>query len=792
MRLIKGGADQSDAAVISVDEIERLKQLELRVRWLSTWIIHNANNIRPNRDGLKVGGHQASCASMTTIMSALYFNVLRPNDRIAVKPHASPVFHAVQYLFGNQSREQLEQFRAMGGAQSYPSRTKDKDDVDFSTGSVGLGVAVTAFAALVQDLLNCRDKLPNDRVGRMVALLGDAELDEGNIYEALIETYKHDVRNTWWIVDYNRQSLDAITSDRMFSRFDDIFATSGWDVVTLKYGKKQRAAFQKKGGEALREWIDNCPNALYAALTYKGGEAWREQLLNDIGDVPGIKELIDNHNDDSLSDLMTQLGGHCMETLLDAFHGIDHDRPTIFIAYTVKGYALPFQGHKDNHAGIMNTAQIESFQKSLNIPTGEEWAPLAGFTESEQAELQKFLDEVPFAQEKERRRKSVKVDVPLRGVFPYPKADVDSTQAAFGKILNDLARSDHPLADHIVTTSPDVTVSTNLGGWVNRRGIFSHSNQEDTFREEHIASAQKWVLSKTGQHIELGIAENNLFLLLAALGLSHDLFGERLLPIGTLYDPFIARGLDALNYAAYQDARFMLVATPSGITLGPEGGAHQSIGTPLIGSAQPNLTYFEPAFVDELSEVMRWGFSHMQDDSGGSVYLRLSTRSLDQPNRDVANGWVDDLLQGAYWQVAPAAGAELALVYTGPVAPEVAEAHARLLEDVPGAGLLAVPSPDKLHRDWTRSLRSPWTNDGEASSHIARLLSELSPGAGLVTVIDGAPATLSWLGSVLGHRVVPLGVETFGQSGDIVDLYEAYRLGTNAILDAAATVYLPD
>ncbi len=790
MRLVKGGVDRSAVTAVSAEDILRLQQLELRVRWLATWIIHHANNIRENRDGLKVGGHQASCASVTTIMSALYFNVLRPNDRIAVKPHASPVFHAIQYLLGSQSREQLKQFRAMGGAQSYPSRTKDEDDVDFSTGSVGLGVAVTAFASLVQDLLVCRGSLADEDTGRMIALLGDAELDEGNVYEALIETYKHDVRNTWWIVDYNRQSLDAITSDRMFSRFDDIFATAGWDVITLKYGKNQREAFQRKGGEVLREWIDNCPNALYAALTFKGGEAWRGQLLSDIGHVPGVNELLNEFDNESLSNLMTQLGGHCMETLLEAFHGIDHDRPTLFITYTVKGYALPFQGHKDNHAGIMNMAQMESFQKSLNIGSGEEWESLAGFAKSEQNNLQNYLDNVPFSEKSNRRHQTEAIEVPERGEFPCPKSDEDSTQAAFGKIMNDLARSTYPLADHIVTTSPDVTVSTNLGGWVNRRGIFSHSNQEDIFREEEISSAQKWVMSKQGQHIELGIAENNLFLLLAALGLSGDLFGERLLPVGTLYDPFIARGLDALNYAVYQDARFMLVGTPSGLTLGPEGGAHQSIGTPLIGLAQPSLTYFEPTFVDELSEIMRWGFTHMQDDNGGSIYLRLSTRVLDQPNRKPADTWVNDLLNGAYWQAAPASGAELALVYTGAIAPEAMDAYEQLREDVPGAGLLAVPSPDRLYRDWARSLRSPWTKEGEATSHIARLLAELAPNAGLVTVIDGAPGTLSWLGSVLGHRVVPLGVETFGQSGDIIDLYDAYRLGTDAILDAAATIYL--
>ncbi|HVI06004.1 MAG TPA: transketolase, partial [Sphingomicrobium sp.] len=213
--------------------IEALKILDERLRWLSSWMIHHANHVRENGDGLKVGGHQASCASMSTIMAALYFHALGPNDRVAVKPHAGPVLHAIHYLLGSQSREALEKFRGFGGAQSYPSRTKDGIPVDFSTGSVGLGVAITLFASLVQDYLSAHGHLKNEDRGRFVALIGDAELDEGNIYEAIIEGAKHDVRNLWWIVDYNRQSLDATTADRMFGRFDEIFASCGWRVETL-------------------------------------------------------------------------------------------------------------------------------------------------------------------------------------------------------------------------------------------------------------------------------------------------------------------------------------------------------------------------------------------------------------------------------------------------------------------------------------------------------------------------------------------------------------------------------
>ncbi|MDP3676972.1 MAG: transketolase, partial [Novosphingobium sp.] len=568
--------------------IATLEMIDARLRWLASWTIHHANHLRDSRDGLKVGGHQASCASISTIMTALYFAELGPNDRVAVKPHAGPVLHAIEYLLARQSLDQLKRFRGFGGMQSYPSRTKDRIPVDFSTGSVGLGVAVTAFASIVQDYLVAHGKLGENDVGRMIALLGDAELDEGNIYECLIEAYKHDVRNCWWIVDYNRQSLDATTADRMFDRFDDIFETCGWRVLTLKHGRLQKAAFARPGGASLERWIDTCPNADFAALTYQGGAAWRERLLRDVGDEPHAAELIATFDDDGLARLMTNLAGHCIETILDAFAQAQDDKPTLFIAYTIKGYGLPFAGHKDNHAGLMNPGQIHALRDSMGIAKGDEWTMWAGLGNNAANEARAFVEQSPLHAKVADRPYAA---VPVPDVLPAPDGDEQSTQAAFGRILLDLSKSGHPLADHIVTTSPDVTVSTNLGAWVNQRGLFRRQNMADVFAAARIPSAQKWAARPAGQHIELGIAESNLFLMLAAAGLSAPLFGTRLLPIGTVYDPFIARGLDALNYGCYQNARFLLVATPSGLTLGPEGGAHQSINSPLIGIGQPGLTY---------------------------------------------------------------------------------------------------------------------------------------------------------------------------------------------------------
>jgi pyruvate dehydrogenase E1 component len=772
-----------------------LRQLERKVLWLSSYMIHHANHEVDRGDGLKVGGHQASSASLVTLLTALYFHVLRPEDRVAVKPHASPVFHAIQYLLGNQTLDKLQNFRAFGGAQSYPSRTKDKADVDFSTGSVGLGIAQTGFASLVQDYVHARGWSPNWGKGRMIGIMGDAEIDEGNVHEALLEYWKHGLENCWWIIDYNRQSLDSVVSDRLFMKMAGLFENLGWKVALIKYGKLLQRAFAEPGGQRLKQWIDDCPNMLYSALVFQGGAAWRRQLEEDLAIHPDTLAIVRRHDDAALARLMTNLGGHDLQAILEAFDEAPTNQPVCFIAYTIKGYGLPFQGHKDNHSGLMTKAQMNDLRAREGINQGEEWDRFAGLDVSA-SEIEAFLQRVPFVAKGKRRLQAERVPVQ-----PFPTIELKgqaSTQQGFGRVLDEIARKAGPLADRIVTTSPDVTVSTNLGPWVNRRGLFSMASQDDLFKERGLLSPQKWEMGPKGQHFELGIAEMNLFLVLAALGLSHSLFGERLLPVGTLYDPFVCRGLDALNHACYQDSRFIVAGTPSGISLAPEGGAHQSIGTPLIGMAQDGLATFEPAFIDELAVIMEWAFDYIQregaeegrqhwhrDEKGGSVYLRLSTRPIDQPSRAVTRELRHDIIGGAYWMRRPEPGTDLAIVYTGAVAPEAIEAAGLLAEDQRGLGVLAVTSADRLSAGWHAAQRAREQGEPDARAHVEVLLGELPRDAAIVTVTDAYPEALSWFGGVRGHRVRALGVEHFGQSGSLSELYGHYGLDVNAILSAA-------
>ena len=790
--------EQSKTTAIASDKLAVLRKLERKILWLSSWMIHNANHVRESRDGIKVGGHQSSCASVVTLMSALYLNVLNPEDRIAVKPHASPVFHAIQYLLGNQELEHIQNFRAKGGAQSYPSRTKDNDDVDFSTGSVGLGVGVTLFASLIQDYVQRHKLAPNTKPGRMVAVMGDAELDEGNIYEALLEGWKHDVRNLWWVIDYNRQSLDGVVSDNLFQKIKSFFETVGWNVVNIKYGKLQQEAFKGAGGSAIRQWIDDCPNDLYSAITFQGGSVWREHLSRDLDGVKGVDKFLACYEDDALHNIMTNLGGHDMEMVLEAFEAASlDDTPTCFVAYTIKGFGLPLAGHKDNHAGLMTLEQIGILKRSHHIEDGTEWGLFSGL-DVEDDVLQRFLDDVPFAKREKPKRRSA--PVPVQAIAPTGDKKT-STQITFGKVMNMLGKRDDDLSARIVTTSPDVTVSTNLSGWVNQRGLFQRQEHKDAFRTEKVASPIKWEKSPSGQHLELGIAENNLFLMLAAMGLSEQLFGGRLIPVGTLYDTFISRGLDALNYACYQDSRFIVVGTPSGITLAPEGGAHQSIATPLIGMSQDGLATFEPTYADELSIIIEWAFDYVQRDGngeqkiawlrdaeGGSVYMRLSTLVLEQPARTLSEQQRSDILAGGYWIKEPETGADLAIAYTGVMAPEANKAWQEIINTHPGAGLLAITSADRLNAGWNAAQKARQMGELDAQSHVEGLLAPLARQAGLVTVIDGHPASLAWMGAVRGQRTESLGVEHFGQSGDSIDLYKTYRIDAKSIVEACRAV----
>jgi pyruvate dehydrogenase E1 component len=773
---------------IDSDTMIILETIAQRVLWLSTYMIHYANKVRPNPDGMKVGGHQASCASVVSLMTALYFAMLRPQDHVAVKPHASPVLHAIQYLLGRLPQSMLTTLRDFGGLQAYPSRTKDPDGVTISTGSVGLGAAATIFGALTQRYV--RDHFGPRPPGRYIALVGDAEIDEGNIPEALGEASAYGLSDLWWIVDINRQSLDHIAPEGQVVQIARMFEAKGWGVIWLKYGSQQHAFFERPHGHWLRQWIDDCTNAEYQSLLNADGAEIRRAMLEwGTGVEADMEQLLADVDDVTLKELLMNLGGHDIAQILQAFATAAkiEDRPVVIMAYTIKGWGLPIAGHIDNHAAQLTSAHIAAMQERLGIAVGHEWDgydasdPLARWIQQTQRQLMMFQP-LPLA--------STVTPPPLcvpetLGIRVPERA---STQGAFGHIL--VALSDiKDVAARLVTTSPDVAVSTNLANWINQRGIYAPAERPNYWAKHGITSLLQWRETATGQHIELGIAENNFYLALAMLGLAQELHGELLLPVGTVYDPFVARGLDALTYAAYAGAKFIFAGTPSGLSLSREGGAHQSIYTPLVGMGLPGVLYYEPAYAAELECIMCWGLQQLTDrQHGQSVYLRLSTRPITQAVRHSTPEWRRQVLAGGYWlrdyrtQPDYAQHPRVHIFASGTMLAEALQASDMASEDGIYANVINVTSADRLFHTYVAA----------SQQNIPSYLNELLPAAErrvpAITLLDGHPLTLAWLGALFKAPLKPLGVVHFGETGSLQQLYHKHHIDTDAVLTAIVQV----
>lgn len=778
--------DVRDNEVAAVDlagvDLDVLEAVQRRVLWLAVRIVDAANRERETGDGIKVGGHQASSASLVTAMTALWFAHLNAPDRVGVKPHASPVFHAIKYLLGDLDRSYLTTLRARGGLQSYPSRTKDPDDVDFSTGSVGLGAAAPLFAAAVRRYTDAHWARPDEPRARFVALLGDAELDEGNVWEAIAEPATKGLGNVMWVIDFNRQSLDRVVPGVRIAQWRGQFEAAGWHVVEVKYGRRLREAHP-----AVRGWIDAMPNEHYQALFGQAGPKLREMFLD--GAPPEVTAAVADLPDDELATLVQDLGGHDLVAMLEAYAQCDAvtDRPSVIFAYTVKGWGLPIAGNPRNHSALLTGEQIGALRDAMGLT--DDWA--------------RFDPATPEGILCNQRREALRrPPVPASiGVTVPPATGVRTarpvaTQDAFGKILVELSRNEE-VAPYLVTTAPDVATSTNLAGFINRAGVFAPAEQRAWSTDPLL----RWTEGPTGRHIELGISEMNLFLLLGQLGLSGDLHGRPLLPVGTVYDPFVCRGLDAFIYSVYSGARFVVAGTPSGITLAPEGGAHQSSITASIGLELPNTTYLEPAYATALDWLLCDALGRIAAGPAetttavpaedGAYYFRLSTRPLDQAPFAAARERLGDavlrrqVLAGGYLlHRSEVDGPAVHLAASGAVLPETLAAARELEDEGIAAHVVDITSPDRLYTAWQRTLRQG-VRTATTPSEAGALRAAFPGRAPIVTVQDAASHALAWLGSAFGVPCVPLGVDQFGQSGSIAELYELHDLLPGSIVNAA-------
>lgn len=754
-----------------------LEAIERKVLWLATSIIDAANGpARKDPDGLKVGGHQASSASMVSIMTALWFTELTAEDRVSVKPHASPVLHAINYLLGELDEQQLGTLRAFHGLQSYPSRSKDPDTVDYSTGSVGIGATAPIWGAIARRYAADTAGVPRS-TGRQFSLVGDAELDEGAIWEALLDNSVAELGELVWIIDFNRQSLDRVVPNISVTRLQAMFKAAGWQVITLRYGHLLEALFARPGGETLRRRINEMTNPEFQRLLRCSPAELRERLPGNSHDASVMAGLLDTMPDTEITRVIANLGGHDLGSLRQAFADIDDTRPTVIFAYTVKGHGLPSAGHPQNHSNLLTSAQMDA----LAIDLGEQ----------RDAPWRRFEPGSPAAQACEAAaRRLTRPPVAAPPTIAIPKdlgravVGTSSTQQALGRLLLDLTRQSPELSRRIVTVAPDVASSTNLGGWVNKAGVWSPSQKRDWFSDD-AETILHWNEQPKGQHIELGIAETNLVGLLGELGSTWSRYGEPLFPIGTMYDPFVGRALEPWSFGIYAGGQSILVGTPSGVTLAAEGGAHQSIITPSIGLEQPGCVAFEPAFGQDLEWCMLDSLARLGRVGGSSSYLRLSTRTLDQRLAAVPADSAgrerrrQQVVAGAY-SVARSEAPRVMLVGMGALMPEIIRAGEQLRERGIEADVVCVTSADLLYR----AVRA---RQGNGASPTA-ILDQVFPAARavpMVTALDGHPHTLAFLATINLVASVNLGVTDFGQAGTLQEVYRLHGIDTESVVFAA-------
>ena len=757
-----------------------LEAVQDRILWLATSIVHHANRVRPSRSGVKVGGHQASSASIVSIMTALWFEHLRAPDRVSVKPHASPVLHAIEYLLGLLDRDRLTTLREFGGLQSYPSRLKDPVPADFSTGSVGIGATATVWSAVAHRYVAGHFEVPQG--GRQIALIGDAELDEGACWEAIIDPIVPHLGEVMWIVDLNRQSLDRVVPEIAANRLEAMFRAAGWQTITVKYGHWLRELFTRDGGEALRARIDTMTNEEFQRLLRADAGTLRERLpgARARAGADDIGRLISDLNDHELLRAIRDLGGHDLADLCAAFVEADAaaDRPSIVFAYTIKAWRLATEGHPGNHSALLTVEQWETLAATLAADPDDPWA---GFpVGSPEAELCRSAAERLARTPVTRRRPPA-----APGELGRRHNGRESTQQAFGRFFVDLAHSAPELAAHVVTVSPDVASSTNLGGWINRIGVWQLGDRIDWFADDS-ETLVHWRDSGHGQHIELGIAEGNLVGLLGELGLTWSRDGHPLLPIGTLYDPFVNRALEPWSFGLYAGAQSILVGTPSGVTLAPEGGAHQSIITPSVGLEQPRCVGWEPAFGQDLEWTLLSALGRLGSPDGTSAYFRLTTLPIDQSLARVPEDEAGReqrrrlVLAGGYPLILADRPPAVVIVAVGAAVPDALAATGELNDAGIPTDLVCLTSADLVFR--AVRARQGLADDDEW------ILDALFPAerrAPIVSVLDGHPHTLSFLGSVRQTPTTCLGVTDFGQSGDVDDLHRHFGIDAETIVGAA-------
>ncbi len=518
-------------------------------------------------------------------------------------------------------------------------------------------------------------------------------------------------------------------------------------------------------------------NPEYQRLLRCSASDVRDRLPGTGVGAAAVASLIAELDDATLLRAIRNLGGHDHDALRAAYAQIDDTRPTVIIAYTIKGRGLPTQGHPQNHSSLLSVEQYEQLATELGMDTDKMWATFDRDSAAGEVCAQ-------TARRLKRESPQLMTPPPVPGDMGRTPSGTATTQAALGRVLLDLSREAPAAAKRVVTVSPDVSSTTNLAGWLNKVGVWSPIERRNWFDDDS-ETVMHWREKPTGQHMELGIAETNLVGLMGELGATWSRWGQPLFPIGVMYDPFVERALEPWSYGIYAGGQSILIGTPSGVTLAAEGGAHQSIKTPSIGLEQPGCVSYEPAFAIDVEWTLLSAIGRLGRPDGTSSYFRLSTRPVDQTlaavpedpaarerrrRQTIAGGYV----------LRRADKPTVTLVGMGPIMTETLTAAGRLSDQGIDADVVCVTSPGLLFAavQARRGL-------SESPSWILEQLFPAERATPMVTVLDGHPHTLAFLTGINGVPGTALGVRKFGQVGSLEDVYRYHGIDSDSVVRAA-------
>lgn len=777
----------------------------------------------------KVGGHQASSMSSVDLLCALYLHAKRPQDRVAVKPHAAPIIYALMHLMGRLTSSEMNELREFKGPQPYPTKLKNPDFVDYTTSSEALGVCAAIYDAYGAKLHNrslrhVHEKPPVDSV--YWAHCGDGELTEGQIDESLYDAGRWGLDNLVWIVDLNRQSLDRVMDDSLGGRLETWagakFRAQSWEVIDLRWGARALALFSRPGGDALQGLLEEMSDALFHPLMCVGGDIARlilagerhsadpatKQLLAHYGrrltvdetTQQGLAKLLETVDDATLAAGLSHLGGHDMGALLSAYETATaiEGAPAVIIAHTVKGYETSAAGHPENHGGLLPREEVVAWgldrglPKDTPYPSPETGSPAASLLAQRRGLLFEDVDHSYAAPPTDQM-------APALAAIKAPRRSVVSSGEVF-QSLNLAVLRNESVAPWVHFGAPDVGQTTHLGPVIKSTGVFSpRDGVQDTF--EWLRTDRKlafdWRPSATGQFHALGIAEGNAMLWAYAFGRRKKRVEGKapLVTVVTVYDKFFERGFNQLDYAAYSDARFVAVGTPSGTGLSRETATHQSIQTPRMVMDLPGIIAYEPAFAVDVWAVYRWALGQLWADDGEAVYLRLTTQPLEQPNvlpEDVEAR----AIAGAYWLVGAddrwntgEEAANVVLIGSGRKLAQLRVAAERLdTEHGVGSRILNVTSYEALWRDWDAYNNDPeaW-DDPKRTYYLHELFTETAVNASLIITGDHVASVCEWLPGALqrlrGYRF--LGPRRNGEAGSLEAIDALHGMGVDDIIQAA-------